>query len=403
MTLGGTLEIEDQLGRLVDDADFKEIVKNRSTFNLFEAVGAVRVELRHSNFLRFLLDPVASHGFGSKPLERILRAAISGMSVAKRPVSPLELIVGDLDSALVQREQSYIDLLIEIGPISLVVLIENKIGANAGPGQLKRYREHLERTYPNWRRLLLFLTPSGDLPDDSEYVALSYSSLADIIQTLLNDSDVTDSRIAIRHYVEMLRRHIVPDQNMNQLARRLYERHKAAFDFVFQNMPKPEALFEIAQELVGNAPDLVKDNDGATIVRFIPKTWDGHPALNECPPDKWTKTGRHLLFEIKTFNSDGMRNSVNLSLILGPAPKQLRESIYDGAQRRKFKGLVKPMGEKWSTIFSRKLLSEVQGVKLDFVAKRAAIESSWALVLEEDLPKLSEAVLEIVAGLPQAH
>lgn len=143
------------------------------------------------------------------------------------------------------------------------------------------------------------------------------------------------------------------------------------------------------------------DSEGGTIVRFVPEAWVGVPALNQCPTDKWTKTGRHAVFEIKTFNSDGMRNRVNLSLILGPAPKPLRESIYEGAAQREFRGLVNPMGASWSTIFSKDLLSEKQGAKLDFDAKRAAIENAWALVLEDDLPKVSEAVLEIVGGLPE--
>ncbi len=33
-------------------------------FNIFEAIGAVRMELRHSDFLAFLLDPNQSHGLG---------------------------------------------------------------------------------------------------------------------------------------------------------------------------------------------------------------------------------------------------------------------------------------------------------------------------------------------------
>jgi hypothetical protein len=32
-------------------------------------------------------------------------------------------------------------------------------------------------------------------------------------------------------------------------------------------------------------------------------------ALNSCPPDKWTKTGRNVLFEIKSFKADAIRRA----------------------------------------------------------------------------------------------
>lgn len=67
------LAIEDQLGALVDDALFAQLVERRSTFNLFEALGAIRGEVRHSHFLAFLLDPSSTHGLGSEPLKRFLR------------------------------------------------------------------------------------------------------------------------------------------------------------------------------------------------------------------------------------------------------------------------------------------------------------------------------------------
>jgi hypothetical protein len=44
-------ELELRLGALFDDPDFNIVHRRMSPFNLFEAVGAIRGELRHSNFL----------------------------------------------------------------------------------------------------------------------------------------------------------------------------------------------------------------------------------------------------------------------------------------------------------------------------------------------------------------
>jgi hypothetical protein len=62
------VELEQRLGALFDDPDFDSIHRRMLLFNVFEAVGAVRAELRHSNFLAYLLSPSRPHGLGSRPL-----------------------------------------------------------------------------------------------------------------------------------------------------------------------------------------------------------------------------------------------------------------------------------------------------------------------------------------------
>lgn len=108
------MDLEQRLSDLIDDPDFQAVNRRMGRFNLFEAVGAVRGELRRSNFLAFLLSPSRNHGLGSEPLLRFLRMILAGMPADKRPIRALELIVGDLDGAVVYREWNSIDLLIEI-------------------------------------------------------------------------------------------------------------------------------------------------------------------------------------------------------------------------------------------------------------------------------------------------
>lgn len=134
-------EIEDCLAELVDDRDFRRIDKHLRRFNLFEAIGAVRGELRHSNFLSFILSPSRSHGLGSEILLQFLRAAIAKQTQARRVVRSIELMVADLDSAVIYRERDNIDLLVEFKQLQLVVVVENKIDAAVGDGQLLRYKE----------------------------------------------------------------------------------------------------------------------------------------------------------------------------------------------------------------------------------------------------------------------
>ena len=88
--------IDEKIGQLLDDEDFWEIQKRRSRFNLFEVIGAVHGELRHSNFLAYLLSPSRPHGLGARPLQLVLRRALEHIAPDERPVSTLELLGREL-------------------------------------------------------------------------------------------------------------------------------------------------------------------------------------------------------------------------------------------------------------------------------------------------------------------
>ena len=393
-----TTDVEQKLADLVDDLDFQAIDRRMGRFNLFEAMGAVRGELRHSNFLAFLLSPSRNHGLTSEPLLRFLRLALSGLPPASRPIRSLELLVGDLDGAVIHREWNNIDLLIEIKHLRLVVLIENKVGAKAGEGQLSRYRKIVQTRFPSDRHLFVFLTPDGHAPDEEAYVAMSYADLSRMIESLAQERTAeTDAGLILRHYVEMLRRHIVPDQELQDLARLLYERHKEAFDYILKCRPEGGSLFQVARSLVEGNPEFTMDRVGSTQLAFVPAEWGSVPDLNACDPTLWTRTGRSAVFEIKTYTSEAYACRVSVALVVGPAPSGIRERLYQGARERPdlFKGLVKPMGAKFATIYGRDLLSHAAGKLMDEEQRAAVIQESWKTFQEEDLPILTKAISEM--------
>jgi hypothetical protein len=394
--------IEEKLSTLIDDGDFARINARMARFNVFEAMGAVRSELRHSNFLAFLLSPTRAHGLGSEVLLRVLRAVLARMQADQRPVRPLELVVGDLDGAIVYRERDNMDLLIEIKALNLVVLFENKISAKAGDGQLAGYKKILDARYSKERRLLVFLTPDGTPPDEDGYVAFDYSDLATVLDDFIDQLN-PDTALIIRHYTEMLRRHIVPDKELQDIARQLYQRHKEAFDFVFECRPTPEGLVELARNLLLGTSGLSEDRHAATMLRFVPQSWDNVSTLNTCPTNLWTRTGRAAVFEIKTGKGDAnnLSERVNVALIIGPADAKIREALYNGARKipALFKGLVKPMGNKYSTIYSRDFLTAAAAKDMGNEQKVKAITEAWNDFAQNELPALEQAMLEMAAAI----
>ena len=400
---GGELTIIDEkLSSLLDDPNFWEVQRRRSRFNLFEAMGAVRGELRHSNFLSYLLSPSRPHGLGTRPLQLVLRRLVESMLPADRPVSTLELLVGDLDDAVVHRERDSIDLLIEIDALELVVLIENKVGAKAGDGQLERYRRLVEARYPTKRRLLVFLTPDGHAPDDPSYQPLSYVTLAEVLDDLVPVGSADDATsLIIRHYVDMLRKNIVEDAQLRSLAAKLYERHAEALDFIFESRPRSAGLVEVVTQQVRGCNGLTVDSETGSTMRFSVDRLDAELSYRIDPKD-WSKTGRGLLFEVKAYPNKPGR--LNISLIIGPGDPAYRRALYEaaGAQPQLFVGRVKSMGEKWATIFSRDLLTveRAAGMSADVQANVAGL--AWSDFQGQTLGPLVDAVLAIDRAIADA-
>lgn len=391
-------DLEQKLGALFDDPDFNAVHRSMSPFNLFEAVGAVRSELRHSNFLAYLLSPSRPHGLGAKPLAALIRSVLTRMPAEERPLMALELLANDLDDAIVYRERDNIDVLIELPSMKLVVAIENKVGSKAGDGQLERYDKRLKASYPEHRRLMVFLTPDSTLPDYEGYVAYDYSDVVSILEGVTSDlfEPVSDeTKLIVRHYADMVRRHIVQDERLRALAVTLYERHKEAFEFIFECRPEPNSLLAVGRSCVQGVQGLIMDSSGSTCVRFVPETWDSQLKVIKGDPAKWSRTGRGLLFEIKTYS--GAAGRVNIALVLGPGDAAMRKKVYEAAlsNPQLFKGLVKPMGAQWATIFSRDLLTANQAKGLAFEAQEVNVRAAWTDFQVGQLSLLIQGILDI--------
>src|SRR5574337_738498 len=92
---------------IVNNRDLTELEDLIAEFNIFEALGIVRQELRHSDFLSFLLNPAERHGIGDYFLKSFLIRVLNDADS-----SPIEIDIIDLNDAVVERETQHIDILI---------------------------------------------------------------------------------------------------------------------------------------------------------------------------------------------------------------------------------------------------------------------------------------------------
>jgi PD-(D/E)XK nuclease superfamily len=229
---------------VIENRELDRLEALLATFNIFDALGVVRHELRHSDFLAFLLDPKQSHGLGDLFLRRFLQKALRSAPAGLYPLTLVDLDVWNLAEAQVQREWHNIDIFIRDEQHRLAVIIENKIDSGEHSNQLERYLAAVTAQYPGQRLLGILLTPEGIEATSASFAAVSYSIVCSLVDEFVESrgaSMADDVRTFLRHYSQMLRRHIVTDSKIADLCRRIYHKHQRALDLIFEHRPDQQA------------------------------------------------------------------------------------------------------------------------------------------------------------------
>lgn len=266
--------------------------------------------------------------------------------------------------------------------------------------QLKGYVQVAERDYRGFRVISLFLTPDGDDPADEEspYIAVSYSLVCKTLEDLLKTRHAVmgaDVFITLTHYVKMLRRHIVSDSPIADLAKKIFAKHRQALDVIFEHRPDQQLEWrEKLENIVRAEPRLFLDHCSKSYIRFVPMEWNDIPDLNK--GEGWTPTKRILLFQFNNFPPDRL----GLGLYVGPSvanAEGIRQQLFHASQadRNLFRGATKTLGRKWSMIWLQGFLT-----RKDFEASDGEdtkdldekVQKKWNSFLANDLPALVSAV-----------
>ncbi|PWG65638.1 PD-(D/E)XK nuclease family protein [Bifidobacterium callitrichidarum] len=138
--------------------------------NVFSIIGMGHQEIKHSNYLAYLLNPHNNHGLRRGLLKKLYAFCLPGL----KPSMDIK----------VYREKADIDLLIVDMGNKAVICIENKVFAKLSADQLDKYYDHLRAVYPTYRKAHVFLTPSGRKVEKKytlrykEWFPLSYTTMA---------------------------------------------------------------------------------------------------------------------------------------------------------------------------------------------------------------------------------
>jgi hypothetical protein len=246
----------------------------------------------------------------------------------------------------------------------------------------------VEKEFPDALNIYIYLTPESQTPSDEHWLCFNYTKIAEIIDNLIRhrgDSLNENIEEFISQYSTILRRYIVGNSEVERICREIYKKHKPALDLIFQY--KPDIQLEISEHLqkkIISTDRIISDGpSGKVYIRFTNEYFDN---LIEKNSDGWTKSHRILLFEFQNYE-----DRLNLHLIIGPGPDDLRNKIFDICYKDPslFRPTQKILATKWQTVYQKKFLIKKDYENfstMDDLEK--TIGKKWDDFLSNDLPKI---------------
>lgn len=380
---------------IVDNPELEALEAKVSRFNIFEAVGMVRQEIKHSNFLQFLLNPLEKHQLDDLFLKKLLIEVLRNAEDTSS--DGLDIAEFCFDDANIRREWRYIDLLIHSSSNNFVCVIENKVDSTEGFNQLQTYQSVIDREFPHCKKLFIYLTKEGDKASQSDWLSLSYGTIADIIEKICGERQSTLSpeiEISMRHYVDLIRRHLMSESDIAELCRKIYKEHRQAIDLIYEHRPDmrsnvEEYLSQLIQEFA-EPENLELDSIQGKWIRFAPKEWDELAFQNTCGSG-WSKKQRLLLFEF--WNEP---QSLELRLVIGPGEAKFKQPIYQKLCGLGISGLKRCQNKdsSYTQAYGVQVLNPTDYEEGDLERLQDKIRAFWLNYINGDLKVIRNAIFE---------
>ena len=291
------IAIVDKLNDLEKYLSTSDLDKWIKEINIFDVLKISRMEIRHSNMLAWLLDPHEKHNLGDAVLRNLLDNILNERY--------------ELTNISVIREWHNIDIFIELK--DLIICIENKIDSKEHGKQLENYKKYIEEQYPEKRSKFIYLTPHGASSSDPDnWKAVSYKVVLDAIEKAISCKQLElESDLLINNYINIIRREIVGDKELEEKCREIYNNHKDALDLIFEHKPDRAADVAIiirkwAKSKSGEIIYYESYNEGKRYTRFKTKEMTEWIRDVEGAESDW-KTSNFYFYEIENIDGEKLK------------------------------------------------------------------------------------------------
>jgi len=381
----------------INNAKLDRLDAYLSRFNPIRIMRMEGMEVRHSNILGWLLDPLETHGLGDRFLKAFLSEALKGESAKGRPTA-LDIVQADLRDIEVRREWQHIDLFLLSRRNNWAFIIENKFHSTQHNGQLSKYVQKVRSAFePEEGRLEvkgIFLTLHDEDPEDTSFASIGYDSVCELLPRVMaaeGQSIGQNVRVFLDHYIEVIKEATGMSEErdeMEQLARALYRQHRKVLDFIWDHGSSTN--FSLARdEVFGDQwgdGEVVKAGKHSFVslwssgeqFSFLPLSW--YKSLGEeryaWPGCESWWSGYPVICWMQIFQSEkGAEGSIRLFAEVGPlgdvdGRKQLVEAIQAAGTKAgitdlRFQKTAANEGKKYSKFLKDNIISikDVQDIE----------------------------------------
>ncbi len=187
-------------------------------------------EVNVSRFIAWLLDPSEGHGLGDQAIRSLLvRAWHDGKEATiplptRRFLSPSNVLTEGFSASLVTTEVALdgrsLDVLMIDDAGRNYIAIENKFGAQQSSAQLSHYRKHLEKLFPDFTGVHIFLDSRMKAPEDPAWISIGYDWLSEfLMEAEQRESIAAHVREAFAQF-----RDVIEDESKDAMIKSAYGR-----------------------------------------------------------------------------------------------------------------------------------------------------------------------------------
>ena len=378
-------QLKQHYDNLLKDEDFDKLDLGFKNPNIFQILRITNNEIRHSNFLSWLLDPSQSHKLGDIFLKRFLREVFSSDKFGD--IDQVDVEGTDLSKVEIEREWKNIDILIILEKV--VVCIENKVLSKEHSNQLKRYKEIIENQFPDHHQTFVYLTPDGDDSEEESdtYEPISYEFIVDSLDRIISvygESLNEQVKNYIKDYITIIKRELMGTDKLTELSKKIYQNHKELFDFIGEH--KPDLLDEVGDILKNQIKSkrYLIGSSSKKRVRFTTEKILELTYINK--KEKWWKNGESFLFEFILYEE---KNKMIFKVVISPSDKD-----YDANRLKEIlleiDDFAEPRGKKW-LVTHRK----------NYVYDYGSITDKTSEELTEDMNRILDKVIPVIQQVEQ--
>jgi hypothetical protein len=251
---------------LEDSIEFAKLNNHFKRFNPFKILSVDQFEIRHSNFLVWMLNPKANHNLGDFFLKKLLAKAFvhpNNLEDVNKltPFNPLDMVNLNFQDVTVHKElmtsiSQRIDILVVSESNKTVILIENKFWSKESHNQLKNYLSFVKSEYAEEYKIVpIFLTMLEDPPSENDYLMLTYRDILSILKdyVVLNEAFMNDEVYSfISYYIEVLADQLEENEDLNKSALSIYQDNKDAVDLLYTSVHKKSSMKAVNYKLISD-------------------------------------------------------------------------------------------------------------------------------------------------------